>query len=308
MNRIAFFFSVFWGFCVSLYAQNNYDFTKRLEKALNKQSIVEKALDGSIVVLNQYYQVKNKKTGKVYGRGGRTEFGNQYFVGVKTKYGIVISNEAISPWLLDNDYSKIASEYDPVVSLSEIRVISQKEKTDFSKYPLHMSQHHPVGIWIANDSDSNDTLVDIDTEGSIKEGNLIWLISQNKLDADKKATITIQSVSKSFCVNPDSVEFEIDSPINDGHILGGIFVCPHFIGGGRIIYKLVGMIVKDNDKWKLRTPFIGYSFEKNDVVQQETSKDESQVEEPAQEKDDQDIDLTPVEQPKDKKKGKKSKK
>ena len=83
MNRIAFFFSVFWGFCVSLYAQNNYDFTKRLEKALNKQSIVEKALDGSIVVLNQYYQVKNKKTGKVYGRGGRTEFGNQYLLVLK---------------------------------------------------------------------------------------------------------------------------------------------------------------------------------------------------------------------------------
>ena len=42
------------------------------------QKITESAIQGSCVVVRQSYQIKNKKTGIVYGRNGRDEFGKSY--------------------------------------------------------------------------------------------------------------------------------------------------------------------------------------------------------------------------------------
>ncbi len=271
------------------------------------QKITENAVKGSVSVIKQSYQVKNKKTGKIYGRSGRKDFGHSFSIAIKSEHGFLLTEKGLKPWLYDESFKKVENDYEPVISMTEIREISTESK--FIQCPMKIQSQQPAeGIWIANIADSlNTDKLEIDNENGVKDGWLIWFYSPKDSKADELGAVSLQSVNKKIDVKDDK-SIDIDEPANSNHVLGGVYVCPYFIGGGHIVYKFVGMVVKIENKWKLQIPFVGMSHENSSVEPDEKPQEEPNVEEPAQEKDDQDIDLTPVEQPKDKKKGKKSKK
>lgn len=271
------------------------------------QKITENAVKGSVSVIKQSYQVKNKKTGKIYGRSGRKDFGHSFSIAIKSEHGFLLTEKGLKPWLYDESFKKVENDYEPVISMTEIREISTESK--FIQCPMKIQSQQPAeGIWIANIADSlNTDKLEIDNENGVKDGWLIWFYSPKDSKADELGAVSLQSVNKKIDVKDDK-SIDIDEPANSNHVLGGVYVCPYFIGGGHIVYKFVGMVVKIENKWKLQIPFVGISHENSSVEPDEKPQEEPNVEEPAQEKDDQDIDLTPVEQPKDKKKGKKSKK
>ena len=271
------------------------------------QKITENAVKGSVSVIKQSYQVKNKKTGKIYGRSGRKDFGHSFSIAIKSEHGFLLTEKGLKPWLYDESFKKVENDYEPVISMTEIREISTESK--FIQCPMKIQSQQPAeGIWIANIADSlNTDKLEIDNENGVKDGWLIWFYYTKDSQADELGAVSLQSVNKKIDVKDDK-SIDIDEPANSNHVLGGVYVCPYFIGGGHIVYKFVGMVVKIENKWKLQIPFVGMSHENSSVEPDEKPQEEPNVEEPAQEKDDQDIDLTPVEQPKDKKKGKKSKK
>lgn len=271
------------------------------------QKITENAVKGSVSVIKQSYQVKNKKTGKIYGRSGRKDFGHSFSIAIKSEHGFLLTEKGLKPWLYDESFKKVENDYEPVISMTEIREISTESK--FIQCPMKIQSQQPAeGIWIANIADSlNTDKLEIDNENGVKDGWLIWFYSPKDSKADELGAVSLQSVNKKIDVKDDK-SIDIDEPANSNHVLGGVYVCPYFIGGGHIVYKFVGMVVKIENKWKLQIPFVGMSHENSSVEPDEKPQEEPNVEEPAHEKDDQDIDLTPVEQPKDKKKGKKSKK
>lgn len=271
------------------------------------QKITENAVKGSVSVIKQSYQVKNRKTGKIYGRSGRKDFGHSFSIAIKSEHGFLLTEKGLKPWLYDESFKKVENDYEPVISMTEIREISTESK--FIQCPMKIQSQQPAeGIWIANIADSlNTDKLEIDNENGVKDGWLIWFYSPKDSKADELGAVSLQSVNKKIDVKDDK-SIDIDEPANSNHVLGGVYVCPYFIGGGHIVYKFVGMVVKIENKWKLQIPFVGMSHENSSVEPDEKPQEEPNVEEPAQEKDDQDIDLTPVEQPKDKKKGKKSKK
>lgn len=271
------------------------------------QKITENAVKGSVSVIKQSYQVKNKKTGKIYGRSGRKDFGHSFSIAIKSEHGFLLTEKGLKPWLYDESFKKVENDYEPVISMTEIREISTESK--FIQCPMKIQSQQPAeGIWIANIADSlNTDKLEIDNENGVKDGWLIWFYSPKDSKADELGAVSLQSVNKKIDVKDDK-SIDIDEPANSNHVLGGVYVCPYFIGGGHIVYKFVGMVVKIENKWKLQIPFVGMSHENSSVEPDEKPQEEPNVEEPAQEKDDHDIDLTPVEQPKDKKKGKKSKK
>ena len=271
------------------------------------QEITEMAIAGDMVLIKQSYQVKNKKTGKIYGRSGRKDFGHSFSIAIKSEHGFLLTEKGLKPWLYDDSFKKVESEYEPVISLTEVRGLNAEAK--FVQCPMKVQSQQPAeGIWIANIADSlNTDKLEIDNENGVKDGWLIWFYSPKDSKADELGAVSLQSVNKKIDVKDDK-SIDIDEPANSNHVLGGVYVCPYFIGGGHIVYKFVGMVVKIENKWKLQIPFVGMSHENSSVEPDEKPQEEPNVEEPAQEKDDQDIDLTPVEQPKDKKKGKKSKK
>ena len=270
----------------------------------NNETLVKKALIGSIVVVKQSYQVKNKNTGKVYGRNGKKEFGQNYSIGVKTEAGLVLTDAALKPWLDDNAFKKVEDTYEPFISLTEIRDISSEGNDKFVQCPLQMGRQQPNGVWIANAGDVAHNAMEIDTEDGNKEGCLIWCVALDNLDKDAKAKISLQTVSKA--IDLGGGEISIDSPGDADTTLGAIYVCPAFLGGGHVAYRLVGLAAKEDNSWKLCMPFVGYSYDKSTTVEEQphdapnTGDDVTEIPQ-----EDEDVELTPIEGNKKKKKNKK---
>lgn len=270
------------------------------------QVITECAVSGSVVIVKQSYQVKNKKSAKVYGRNGRSDFGHCYSLGVKTEAGLVLTDCALKPWLFDPAFKKVENDYDPVISLTEIREVEDSGSVKFTQNPLKLDRNQPEGLWIANNNDIAPKFMELDhTEGS-KDGWLIWYIAQKDLDNTADGKITLKTISKKVETSSNGgEECDIESPDGGCNVLGAIFVYPTYPGGGHVTYKLVGMAVKKEKEWKLRMPFVTFSFEKkgSEEVEQPVAETEKK-EDKAQEE----VELTPIEKEKTSKKNKKSKK
>lgn len=273
------------------------------------QKMTENAIKGSAVIVKQSFQVKNKKTGKVYGRSGRKEFGHSYFIGVKTEAGLVLTDESLKPWQNDEAFKKVEQEYEPLISMTELRDADSDNQTKYQQTPLHIGRPQPEGAWVASASDIHINSMELDLESGQKDGWLIWYFAKKDFDKNDTASIIIESINKKIDICEGS-EIGLESPLNKNKIIGGIYVCPTYLGGGHVTYKLVGIAVRDDDKWKLLTPFVGFSYDKPSVSEVEQPKEDANSEKTSEEavqEDQQDIELTPIDEGK-KKKGKKSKK
>lgn len=266
------------------------------------QLITENAVCGSVVVVKQSYQVKNKKNGKVYGRNGRSDFGHFYSLGVKTEAGLVLTDGALKPWLFDTAYKKVEGDYEPVISLTEVRDVEDGGNNKFTQNPLKLDRNQPEGVWIANNNNIVPNAMELDiTEGN-KDGWLIWYIAQKDLDTDSDGKIGLKTISKKVEISGNGEELEIETPDSGSNVLGAIYTCPVYIGGGHVAYKLVGVAVKNEKQWKLRMPFIGFSFEKKST---EKATEQVNPKTDLEEKEQEEVELTPIEKGKKNKKSKK---
>lgn len=273
------------------------------------QTITQKSIDGCAVVVKQSYQVKNKKNGKVYGRNGRKEFGQNYTIGVKTEAGLILTEAALKPWLEDNAFKKVEQTHEPFVSQTEVRDINENEQTKFGSCPLSIGKQQPQGLWVAKTESVVPNAMEIDVEGGEKDGWLIWFTAKKELNANPEATITLQAINKKIVLEDGISEIDIEATANSDVVLGAIYVCPAYLGGGHVAYRLVGVAVKDGKQWKLHTPFVGYSFDGKAVKQEQTQETPQEEEAVTEEEQEEEIDLTPVAKEKNKdKKKKKSKK
>lgn len=270
------------------------------------QIITESAIGGSVIIVKQSYQVKNKKSGKVYGRNGRSDFGHFYSLGVKTEAGLVLTDGALKPWLYDSAFKKVENDYEPVISLTEIREVEDSGNVKFTQKPLKLDRNQPEGLWIANNSDIAPNSMELDQTDGNKDGWLIWYIAQKDLDSTAEGEINLKTVSKKVEMSGNGEELDIESPDGGNNVIGAIFVYPTYRGGGHVVYKLVGMAVKDEKQWKLRMPFAAFSFEKKDNGKEvEQAPKETEV---TENKEQENVELTPIEKGKNSKKSKKSKK
>ncbi len=254
------------------------------------QKITESAIQGSCVVVRQSYQIKNKKTGIVYGRNGHDEFGKIYSIGVKTDAGLVLIEKAIKPWLYDIDFKKVEDDYDPLIFLTEVGEIVSDAKVSYSACPISIGRQQPNGAWVANASVSSPNYLSIDSDLGQKDGWLVWYTADN-INSNDSTALSIQSFNRKVEANEEGTDIDIDAPVGAGAPIGGIYVCPFYEGNGRVVYKLTGIIIPNNNKWVLRTPFVGYSYEKFSSDNTESPQTKS-LEDAVQ--DTESLDLTPI--------------
>lgn len=264
---------------------------KRFSMQSTSDSLLIKAIDGSVVVVRQAYQVKHKKNGKTYGRNGRTDFGHSYSLGVKSDAGLVLTDGALKPWIFDSAFSKIENDYEPVISLTEVRVVEQANSSKFAQCPLQLSRQQPDGAWIANVKDAVCGSMELDTQEGIKGGWIVWISCKKDLDDDPEATFKIATVAKTVENANSNDVIDVETTANDDNLIGGLFVTPCYLGGGHVTFRLTGMIVKVDDKWKLKTPFIGYTVER---ATQEPEKQPESVQSEQKQEENEEVELTPI--------------
>lgn len=254
------------------------------------QKITESAIQGSCVVVRQSYQIKNKKTGIVYGRNGRDEFGKSYSIGVKTDAGLVLIEKAIKPWLYDADFKKVEDDYDPLIFLTEMGEIDAEANVSYSACPISIGRQQPNGAWVAGTSINSSNILGIDTELGQKDGWLVWYTADN-INSNDSTALSVQSVNRKIEANEEGSDIDVEAPVGAGTPVGGIYVCPFYEGNGRVVYKLTGIVIQIDNKWVLRTPFVGYSYEKLSSENAESPKAEG---EDSADQNTDSLDLTPI--------------
>ena len=120
--------------------------------------------------------------------------------------------------------------------------------------------------------------------------------TEKDLETDESATIVLHTSNKKIEIKAESEDLDIDIPSGSDLVLGGFYVCPSFIGGGRVAYKLVGIAIKDENKWKLRTPFVGFQFNRSSESQEDAKKSQPNEQKHDIQDDEEDLGLTPIDE------------
>lgn len=223
------------------------------------QEITEKALKGSIFIVKQAYQLKDKKSGDLFGKNGKEEFGAAYSYAVLTVLGGYAPTNIFTPWENDKAFDEYKEKYEPVNANTWLR--SLEHKAVYNKISISEPDSNE-GFSLFNISDTlQNQRLGIDGQTGEKDGWMVWLTSSESLQESESTAVTVLPINKIITINEKDKFYDIDPPTKTGHILGGLYVCPTYKGGGHVEYLLVGFAVQKDNKWQMYVPFIGMKAE-----------------------------------------------
>lgn len=244
---------------ISVFAKAQETLSLNFNLFSTNQQIVSDATKGGIVIVSQSYQLEDTITHQRFGRYGNLEFGKGFSVGVKVPNGIIVTNEYIEPWNTDVNFYRYRNSHKPVRFKQQARelndsVIREKYLDVSSAHSLYISKLYLL----------QDTTVDIangiaiDTLPGDKEGWMLWLVSDNVIEAaDSVYNESFIIHKKTLTVSTDSLEIKIDAPNTEKKVWGGIYIVPKQTAVGQITFLLSGIAIKDmTGKWSVVMPFL----------------------------------------------------
>ena len=228
----------------------------------NNQQLIDKALSGAFVGINQSYELCDTIKDEHFGRDGKDYFSIIPFIGIETEKGLVFPSSLLTPWTKDVDFEKYRDKYKPLTTKSNVRLLNVE-----GDQPYRDIQYPITGIPITNHLNIlADTLhsskgLIVDTIPGVKDGWFIWLTSNKDLaEAD---SVKFTSIKKVIEVPLNGESIHIDTPEISETVYGGIYVTPIQTAIGQITFTLTGIMIPDEDGWILDFPFIAENKEKN---------------------------------------------
>lgn len=218
----------------------------------NNQQLIDRALAGAFVRVNQGYDLCDTLSNQHFGRGGEDFFSIIPFVGVETERGLMVPAGALTPWTTDADFIEYQGQYRPLMTESKSLPlnISAPERVN----PLAGRNLTGLTALIADSIRENSGL-GIDTVPGQKNGWLIWLSSDFPLAETDSVSLT--SISKEIDVPADGSPLPISNPEISETVHGGIFITPVQTAIGHLAFTLTGiMVLDDTGSWVLDFPFI----------------------------------------------------
>lgn len=212
------------------------------------------AIRPALFLSRQSFQVKDKKTGDLYGLNNKDEFGTEITLGIKVKNGYVLTDRAISPWKYNDKFETYKEKYDPVMFVSEYSECGDAAKYDTLSITRPNMLLSESLYLISSDCFSNKGLVIDGTKGK-KDGWVILAGTDKDVDLNKTAKLQLSCYRKSVEANEGN-SIDIDTPDNQ-NILGGIYVTPVNTDIGALEFRVCGIILENNGKWSVHFPFIG---------------------------------------------------
>jgi len=220
----------------------------------NNQQLIDKALDGALVRINQSYELCDTVKNEHFGREGKDYFSIVPFIGIKTERGIVASSALQTPWKYDKDYEDYENQYKPIVRDSKMSLLNSSDKTIVSM----SSSTECVGITnklcCLDDSVQSISGLKVDSASGAKNGWIIWLTGNSNLVEND--SVKYNSIQKDIDVPIDGESIHLEQPEFSGMVYGGVYVTPIQTAIGQITFTLTGIIVSDEQGWTLDFPFI----------------------------------------------------
>lgn len=217
----------------------------------NNQQLIKDIVINSIFIIEQSYQLEDSVSHQRFGRNNQPEFGKKRFIAVKSSDGFIAPNDLLSPWLSDPNCTQFLSQYKGVVSKSTIYEIAD---TISSSREITIDTLPTRNQLICSFSDSlldNEGFSLSDSIGKIN-GWLVWLVANNDIERLKSGDdVSYQIYKKQMDVSSDSIIYEIESLQTEKKVIGGIYIVPGTVHIGYLEYLLCGLIIKDNNSWKM---------------------------------------------------------
>ncbi len=220
--------------------------------------IVETTLENSFVVVQQQYLLKDTVTGQKYGYNHRDFYGENNYIGIQTKGGLVFLNNLFYPW---SQAQALPSRPNLIPELCNSIVWSRNKESivvDTLITPIAESNSKLFAEDVYSYESALSSLTDglcVDSTDGKKEGWLI-LLKGSPVSID---SITIQVIKKGFDLEQSHVA-DVDIP-NANDILGGFFVTPQYVGIGELHLLLSGILTQKEGVYQLIFPFVSSKVE-----------------------------------------------
>lgn len=220
----------------------------------NNQQLIDKALEGAFVKINQSYELCDTAKDEHFGRNEKDYFSIIPFIGIETERGLVFPSSTITPWTSDVDFNEYKDQYKPLVTGSTITLLNNSDKSVRSLTTPIAGEGLSERLSLLNDSLQAVSGLPVDTVPGIKDGWLIWLASESNLvEAD---SVKLISIKKDIEVPIDGEPLHLEQPDVSGKVYGGIYVTPLQSRVGQISFTLTGIMVLDDEGWFIDFPFI----------------------------------------------------
>ncbi len=241
----------------------------------NNQQLIDEAMKGAFVKINQSYELCDTITNEHFGRNGKDYFSIIPFVGIETERGLILPITSATPWMCDIDYEEYKGQYKPLVTSTQTSKINKSgDKARIIKQPF-VGTKISKNVLLINDSTQQNLGLKVDTISGNKEGWVIWLSSNDNLT--EIDSVRFSSIKKDIDVPIDGESMRIDKPDISEAILGGIYVTPIQSSIGQITFILTGVIYLDNDDWVVNFPFIRRDNEVKALTPINSVKDASKL-------------------------------
>lgn len=229
-----------------------------LSLSSNNQQLIEDAIKGGMILLEQSYQLEDTTTHQRFGRYGKEEFGKSYSLAVKVNDGICITDRATRPWEYDENFSRYRDSHRPILYKTSYRELPDSLPANMLALDYSIQKHYENStLCFAMDSISfrrNGFITD-ETSGE-RNGWIVWVSSTSKLgECDSSTAFDYIIYKLSLNVSADSISYPVSTPQTDKHIWGGIFVIPEQSAIGQLTFRLCGIAEPNNASWQLIVPF-----------------------------------------------------
>ena len=220
----------------------------------NNEQLIDEALSGAFFRINQSYELCDTVNDEHFGRGGKDYFSIIPFIAVNTEKGVLMPSNILTPWDLDQDFSKYEGIYKPIVTASSVTSFDRVNSADaFSLFPIKGVSVSPDFL-LSKDFDRVKNGLPVDSLAGMKKGWLVWLSS--KKEENSSDSLKFLSIRKNIEVQ-DGMDFlSVPSPDITEPVYGGIYVTPSQSSVGQLTFSLTGVIVRDKDGWRLEFPFL----------------------------------------------------
>ncbi len=230
----------------------------------SNQQMIEQAVQDGLLFVRQEYQLEDTVTHKRYTWDNNPYFGSGLSFCVLTEDGYVTTESMFAPWQMDPNYEQYReSIYCPVLTDTYCRAVGDSTWRKVgsidpqSEFPLAES------VWyeVADTSFGGEGFM-VDVSSGKKDGWLVWLTADDEETSLDEAKLSL-TVYKSELNFRDGVElYSVKVLTTTEHILGGIYVEPHYTSIGVVKFAIAGLIVNVEGLWsvlKLKGPIASFS-------------------------------------------------
>lgn len=226
-----------------------------LSMRTNNQQLIDEAIAGAFVRIDQSYELCDTINDEHYGREGKDYFSIIPFIGIETEQGLVFPSSALRPWSSDEDFEKYQSQYKPLVIDTKISILNNRKEHNLRDIkPPFTGKEISGHMSLLCDSTQANQGFRVDTIPGVKDGWLIWLTSNSNLT--ETDSVRFASIKKEIEVPIDGGFLHIDKPEISEAVYGGIYVTPIQTSIGQLTFTLTGVMVLDEEGWVLDFPFI----------------------------------------------------